>query len=968
MPLNRSQLLNLPVFAVALALGLAVLAGCQDQAPPLQMVVSDLDRPENPITAAGPITISAARNEWTNFCLQIDGLAASSVDKPVKLRLAALTPAAGGPIPMSNLSAYWVVPVAIATAQASLVRQSGPTIAPSNWPAALVPIPLSDGFAELRPPRTLFSSGNPAGAQASSDWVWIDLHVPAMARAGTYHLACQLIRGDETDRSLAIDLTIRDFSLDDQPGVVMSGRLNWADLSRLYPDRFGSLSPAWLSRTEPRYADAVAVLDEMESIARENRLQVVVPRLQPLAKWSPGQAAQLDWSAFDNLAKPWLDGGQTSTTYPVRCWPVPMIDNLDRFDAASQRDYLSAALRHFDQAQWLDNAVVDSSSAALSGRSGSAAASDTDRSRAIAAILGANPRARVLTSIDEQQLLVRSSDDASLLDRDNFGRMITMSPGLIGPRDEFAPIGPATTSSAAIEDALPTTRHWLSADGESASSASDARLWGALAYLRGAGLIQFDHCLPATNDPETPADPDALPWFYPGSWFGVDHPVASIRLKWLRQAEEDNEYLVMTQRRGDAPTAQSLARLLARPVELEKDQPPDPTYRLLCGTLDSAAWDQARNFLAGDIEIHAPGHGRSTSIDVALDAMLTRWRGARERPYLIARSVHWRPGPNDEFDADIGLDVYNAADALTGNNTLQGISGPRAWQLAPRPLTLGPLDAYSVRRFDLTARVSPADIPAVLAAPEDPITVAFTNGYTLVHTASSLVIPVAHCDRRSASPRIDGQLEDWNMADAIQNGPLVRLLDRSTVQSGNLPLAAHISQICTNWTDDEFLVAFKLGGVSAAADQPIRNFVQYQDRRAWGEDLCQVLVQAQWPDGSTSAPMHLVAKPGGAVWVERQPSGTSGDAPWIDIQSAVKYAATLHQGDWRGELAIPWSLLRQGHADIPIALRFNFVQHIGQTGESDSWAGPIDFGRDDQFMGLLILRNAPTVPALNPAN
>jgi hypothetical protein len=30
------------------------------------------------------------------------------------------------------------------------------------------------------------------------------------------------------------------------------------------------------------------------------------------------------------------------------------------------------------------------------------------------------------------------------------------------------------------------------------------------------------------------------------------------------------------------------------------------------------------------------------------------------------------------------------------------------------------------------------------------------------------------------------------------------------------------------------------------------------------------------------------------------------------------------------------------------------------TGESSSWAGPVDFGRDDSFTGLLLLRETET--------
>ena len=36
--------------------------------------------------------------------------------------------------------------------------------------------------------------------------------------------------------------------------------------------------------------------------------------------------------------------------------------------------------------------------------------------------------------------------------------------------------------------------------------------------------------------------------------------------------------------------------------------------------------------------------------------------------------------------------------------------------------------------------------------------------------------------------------------------------------------------------------------------------------------------------------------------------------------------------------------------------RTALAQHRSTTGESSSWAGPIDFGRDDSFMGALQIR------------
>jgi hypothetical protein len=50
-----------------------------------------------------------------------------------------------------------------------------------------------------------------------------------------------------------------------------------------------------------------------------------------------------------------------------------------------------------------------------------------------------------------------------------------------------------------------------------------------------------------------------------------------------------------------------------------------------------------------------------------------------------------------------------------------------------------------------------------------------------------------------------------------------------------------------------------------------------------------------------------------------------------------------------------------------VLLRFNFAQHVHTTGQSATWAGPVDFGRDDSFMGLLYLREPNNPGMAGPA-
>jgi hypothetical protein len=155
-------------------------------------------------------------------------------------------------------------------------------------------------------------------------------------------------------------------------------------------------------------------------------------------------------------------------------------------------------------------------------------------------------------------------------------------------------------------------------------------------------------------------------------------------------------------------------------------------------------------------------------------------------------------------------------------------------------------------------------------------------------------------------------------------------------------------------------------GLSGADTRASRNFVTYSDvGRAWGEDLCEVLVQPVYADSTLGPLLHLVCKPNGSCWVERKMDPRRFVDPWQPIEGAgIRYAPTVDEADWRGELAIPWKALNNDPAKgRPVMLRFNFVQHKTLTGESASWAGPIDTGRDENFTGVLLIRE-PNTPGM----
>jgi hypothetical protein len=473
-------------------------------------------------------------------------------------------------------------------------------------------------------------------------------------------------------------------------------------------------------------------------------------------------------------------------------------------------------------------------------------------------------------------------------------------------------------------------------------------------------FIRFLGVLPRSSNAQQPADPNELIWFYPGSWFGVDEPVPTIQLKWLRQAQQDFEYLYIARLRGDRLNATYMARLIVKPVELQPAQQPDPTYGLMSGTADPGVWNDAKELLAQRILLREPGQPINQERDYNLNLQTLRWSEPQERPVIMGRISNWNWDPRAaaKVGLRLAIDIYNASDSTPDDNSLEYTPPlPAGWLVQPQATRIPTLGTYHVRRYWVDAQIDPHRV-----RPRDrtPVGVTFTNGFTKRTSMVKMILPVAPTDRREGRLSIDGTLSDWSSDDALHDGPLLKMLSRPALQAQRLEPAEGSASIYSGWADENFYLAFKVTGRSASGIRAVRNFVSYQFRRAWSEDLCQIMIQPVYADNSHGPIMHLVCKPNGH-WVERKMDPKAFADPWQAFEgTGVRYAATMDGSDWRGEVAIPWKSINDPGKGLPVMLRFNFIQHREETGESASWAGPVDFGRDDALSGILFLREVST--------
>jgi len=285
---------------------------------------------------------------------------------------------------------------------------------------------------------------------------------------------------------------------------------------------------------------------------------------------------------------------------------------------------------------------------------------------------------------------------------------------------------------------------------------------------------------------------------------------------------------------------------------------------------------------------------------------------------------------------------------------------PEAWEVSPRPIEVPLLATYHVLRTSVDARLR---LDRLGPGSRQIAELTFTNGFDARRTTLlRLMAPAAACDRREGvAPRVDGSLEEWSALDALHEGKLVRMLSRPAAQRQALEFAEHNASVYSGWTNLDLHLAFRLEGFESKPGGVARSHVESGPfRRAWGEDLAQFIMQPVYADQSVGPSLHIICRPGGQMEVEVSRDPRKFANPWAPVVGVrARYAATASQGIWRGEVAVPWDLLNdEKHAaERPVFLRFNFATHRQSDGESASWAGPIDYGRDDSFTGLLLIRD-----------
>ncbi len=255
---------------------------------------------------AGPaaVQLSAARNEWEAFQIIVDAPASASVS------LSALKNRTGSPLPSAEIFREHNVTVTTPTPHSELGAGS--------YPDRLVP---------------LADSASGSGLQT----FWIDLQVPASAAAGDYTGTATVNAGD-SEKIIPVTLHVWPFTLPERPALRTSFGAAWR--------RIAEISGLPADHASPAVQKRVAAFESMLAAHHLSPAAPFIPESEP---YRTGTAVDFPSPSYERL---FSSGHATSAPYPI--WDgYPAADPLGAGRTSAQdglaRMARAAAARGWDR-------------------------------------------------------------------------------------------------------------------------------------------------------------------------------------------------------------------------------------------------------------------------------------------------------------------------------------------------------------------------------------------------------------------------------------------------------------------------------------------------------------------------------------------------------------------------------------------------------------------------------------------
>jgi len=287
--------------ALALAAALVIVPTAVRAGTVWTAIASEKIRPETAARVDRSATIAAAKNEFEAFQVVVTG------------------PATGVSATASQLAGPGTIaaPKLFREELIALTQPSAADGATGRFPDPLVP-DVDDVVGER---RNAFPFDVPAGESRA---IWIEVHVPADAKAGNYQ-GTVTVRSSDGETAVPVQLTVWDFALPSTASLKSAFAMTYGGISIAH----GNVTGEALTELRQKYAQ----------LALDHRISIS-------DIWDDGQRG--DWSHFDNAYGPFMDGNAPTQLAGAKLTSLQAGANLG--SAGEHSDWAS----HFKAKGWFD--------------------------------------------------------------------------------------------------------------------------------------------------------------------------------------------------------------------------------------------------------------------------------------------------------------------------------------------------------------------------------------------------------------------------------------------------------------------------------------------------------------------------------------------------------------------------------------------------------------------------------------
>ncbi|MFQ5589722.1 MAG: hypothetical protein ACE5HE_01035, partial [Phycisphaerae bacterium] len=407
-----------------------------------------------------------------------------------------------------------------------------------------------DVLVLVRAPR----DGLPAVMLPSETYhFWVDIVVPKGTDAGLFTTTIKLTSAGVFVGGVTVRLTVWPFLLPDAAGVPIIAELDHRKLFRHHVRYRGRPHGVGVDdwRDDPLRSELDALLASTLRMLRQNRLTPVLPELNPIVKVTAHDSVVVDWGQYDAVVEPCFDGRAFFSRVAIPVWPLPLggVRPPHPADAAARQyksdlmqAYVGQCAAHFARNDWLDRTYavapprswLDPKAAKIT--------------RGFASML-AGTNVRTASRLFPQDLAPYGWTDFTYTDMSE-AVDIWMSPAQF-----FSKARMAAEREAGRRTWVAVDRPPFSGSVSIHASPSDVRVlsWQAEELAAQALHIGSVNDWPDADDSPSPqdcVDRDPRVLIYPGGPFGLDHPVPSARLMYLRRTAQDDAYFRLLREHG----------------------------------------------------------------------------------------------------------------------------------------------------------------------------------------------------------------------------------------------------------------------------------------------------------------------------------------------------------------------------------------------------------------------------------